>query len=207
MKKIIELKDVSKNYGEEVVLKGSTFDVFEGEVLVIMGPSGVGKSTLLNLIAQIETVDSGLISYDASLFLGVKVPFPFAFQSAGALLPWLTVRENLMLVNENASKEDVNDLLDVLALSSHQDKKPAVLSGGMKQRLSIGRALMCKAKVLILDEAFSGLDEKLKDSIQTFVLEAKRHYGLTLMMVTHDKEEARKMGTRVIDINGNPIDL
>lgn len=207
MCKLIQVKNVVKSYGQEKVIKRSSFELFKGEVLVVMGSSGAGKSTLLNLITQLEAVDEGEIIYSNMIFEGVHVPFPFVFQSTESLLPWKTVFENITLVNPSVGALEIEEILKVIGLDAHKNKKPGALSGGMKQRLALARAIVCRSKILILDEPFSGLDEVMREKLQCFVLELKKIYDLTIILVTHDRDEAAKMGSRVIDVEGKPIEI
>jgi len=197
-KPMIEIKHLKKSFGREVIFEDLNLEVYDNEILVIMGPSGAGKSTLLNVIGQLEGFDSGEIHYHPDVFEGTKVPLPFVFQEFDTLLPWKTVEDNIRLVTDNLSEDALQAVLDTVALSEHRHKKPGVLSGGMKQRVGIARALVCHSKILLMDEPFGSLDWDMRLKMQDFLLALQRKTGLTIVLVTHDPEEAEKLGTRII---------
>lgn len=201
MKPLIRLKNVSKAYEDEVVLKEMNLDVYENEIVCIMGPSGIGKSTLLNIVAGITSCDSGHITYDDSIYKGIKVPFPFVFQEMDTLLPWKTVTQNIELVHPGAGKESLDVLLENLGLEHHAGKYPHELSGGMKQRVAIARALICKSKVLLMDEPFGSLDADMREKLQDLLVDIQKKYKLAVLFVTHDVVEANRIGTRIVQLN------
>lgn len=197
-KTLIKLEHLKKSFGREVIFEDFSLEVYENEILVIMGPSGAGKSTLLNVIGQLEPYDSGEIHYHPELFEGTKVPLPFVFQEFDTLLPWKTVEGNIRLVAKDLPEGELQTVLDTVALSEHRHKKPGALSGGMKQRVGIARALVCHSKILLMDEPFGSLDRDMRLKMQDFLLDLQHRTGLTIVLVTHDLEEAEKLGTRII---------
>ena len=197
-KLMIDIKHLKKSFGLELIFEDFNLEVYENEILVIMGTSGAGKSTLLNVIGQLESYDSGEIHYHHELFEGTKVPLPFVFQEFETLLPWKTVEDNIRLVAENLSESALQEVLDTVALSEHRRKKPGALSGGMKQRVGIARALVCHSKILLMDEPFGSLDREMRLKMQDFLLALQRKTGLTIVLVTHDPEEAEKLATRIV---------
>lgn len=197
-KLMIEIKHLKKSFGKEVIFEDFNLEVYENEILVIMGSSGAGKSTLLNVIGQLETYDGGEIHYHPELFEDTKVPLPFVFQEFDTLLPWKTVEDNIRLVADNLTDHALQEVLDTVALSEHRRKRPDVLSGGMKQRVGIARALVCHSKILLMDEPFGSLDRDMRLKMQDFLLTLQRKTGLTILLVTHDLEEAEKLGTRIV---------
>ncbi|MZQ98052.1 MAG: ATP-binding cassette domain-containing protein [Acidaminobacter sp.] len=197
-KTFIKLERLKKSFGREVIFEDFNLDVYDNEILVIMGPSGAGKSTLLNVIGQLEPCDSGEVHYHPELFEGTKVPLPFVFQEFDTLLPWKTVEGNIRLVAKDLSETELQGVLDTVALSEHRHKKPAALSGGMKQRVGIARALVCHSKILLMDEPFGSLDRDMRLKMQDFLLDLQHRTGLTIVLVTHDLEEAEKLGTRIV---------
>lgn len=194
----IEIKHMKKAFGTEVLFEDFNLEVYENEILVLMGPSGAGKSTLLNVIGQLEPYDGGEIRYHPALFDGISVPFPFVFQEFDTLLPWKTVEGNIRLVAKGLTEAALNEVLETVALSEHRHKKPSALSGGMKQRVGIARALVCHSKVLLMDEPFGSLDREMRLKMQDFLLELQLRTGLTIVLVTHDPEEAEKLATRIV---------
>lgn len=197
-KLMIEIKHLKKSFGKEVIFEDFNLEVYENEILVIMGSSGAGKSTLLNVIGQLESYDGGEIHYHPELFEDTKVPLPFVFQEFDTLLPWKTVEDNIRLVADNLTDHALQEVLDTVALSEHRRKRPDVLSGGMKQRVGIARALVCHSKILLMDEPFGSLDRDMRLKMQDFLLTLQRKTGLTILLVTHDLEEAEKLGTRIV---------
>ncbi len=201
MKAIVRLENVSKKFAGKLILNDISFDVFEGEILVIMGASGVGKSTLLNLIGQLDSEFEGSITYDSSIFEGKNTPFPFVFQETESLLPWKNVEDNVRLVKEDLTQYGLDEILKRVSLESHRYKKPHELSGGMKQRVGIARALVCHSKILLMDEPFSSLDSDLRRKLQDLIIEIKNEKALTVIFVTHDHEEAKRIGDRIIHLS------
>lgn len=201
MKKLIEINNLSKYFGSEKVLEHLSLDIVENEILVIMGPSGVGKSTLLNIIGQLEPYDQGTIVYHPELTDHIDIPFPFVFQSSEGLLPWKTVSENIRLVNQRLTETELRNVLQKVSLENHRHKYPHELSGGMKQRVSIARALVCHSKILFMDEPFGSLDPAMREKLQDLILELQKNTGLTIVFVTHDSKEAQKLATRLLTLS------
>lgn len=199
-KTLIKLERLKKSFGREVIFEDFNLDVYDNEILVIMGPSGAGKSTLLNVIGQLEPYDSGEVHYHPELFEDTAVPLPFVFQEFDTLLPWKTVEGNIRLVAKDLSETELQAVLDTVALSEHRHKKPSALSGGMKQRVGIARALVCHSKILLMDEPFGSLDRDMRLKMQDFLLDLQGRTGLTIVLVTHDLEEAEKLGTRIVKL-------
>ena len=197
---LIRITGLKKYFSGEKVFEELSLSVVENEILVVMGESGAGKSTLLSLIAGLEKPDGGTIEYHPSIFEGIKVPLPMVFQETDTLLPWKTVRENIVLVNMQAQDSLVDSLLDSVRMKDHQDKYPYELSGGMKQRTGIARALICKSKLLLMDEPFASLDKEMRSDLQDLLLDIQKKYKLSIIFVTHDENEAEKIGDRIVRI-------
>ena len=200
----ISLTEVGKSFpkGEHIVLDGITLNISEGEFLCVVGASGSGKTTLLNIIAGLETVSSG----------EVKVPSgraAFMFQDA-ALLPWLTARRNIEIslrfarVARALWPQRVAHLLDLVRLSSAGDKRPHELSGGMRQRISLARALAQDRKILLMDEPFAALDAITRDVLHDELERIWRETGRTIVFVTHNVIEAVRLADRVVLMSSNP---
>ena len=194
------------------VLKDVTLTIDKGEFVSIIGHSGCGKSTLLNLIAGLTRVSSGAVLLEN---VEVNAPGPeraVVFQNH-SLLPWLTVYENVNLaVNKvfagrktKAEKHDwVMRNLDLVQMGHARDKRPAEISGGMKQRVGIARALSMEPKILLLDEPFGALDALTRAHLQDAVMEIHARLGNTVIMITHDVDEAVLLSDRIVMMTNGP---
>ena len=195
----VEVTDVKKSYGEGgsyiQVLKGVSVGVEKGKMCVIQGTSGSGKSTLLNCIGGLDVVDSGSIKVDGKEMVGLKTDalsdyrrdyLGFIFQFYN-LVPNLTVRENIQVCEYLADHPlDMDELLDILGLTEHQNKFPSQLSGGQQQRCAIARALIKNPKLLLCDEPTGALDSKTSRDILILLEKINAQYGTTMMIVTHN---------------------
>lgn len=195
----LEIKDVKKSYGKDQsfiqVLKGVSTSVAKGQMCVIQGTSGSGKSTLLNCIGGLDEMDSGSVKVDGREIFGLKpaalsdyrrdtLGFIFQFYN---LVPNLTVRENIKVCEYLAqSPLDMDDLLETLGLTEHQNKFPAQLSGGQQQRCAIARALIKNPKLLLCDEPTGALDSKTSRDILVLLEKINEKYGTTMLIVTHN---------------------
>lgn len=197
MENCIEVKGLKKTYGDTVILDNLNLDIKTGEILVVMGSSGVGKSTFLRILGRLESYEEGDVWHAPFLTEKISVPFPFVFQEFDKLLPWFSVKENILLANPKG-KEDLKKLLSLVGLSDVSNKYPYELSGGMKQRVQIARALICKSNILLMDEPFGSLDQERRTQLQDLILEIQRHEKMTVVFVTHDKGEAHKLGDRIL---------
>lgn len=195
----LEVKDVKKSYGKDSsyiqVLKGISTGVERGQMCVIQGTSGSGKSTLLNCIGGLDTMDSGSVKVDGKEIFGLKqnalsdyrrdnLGFIFQFYN---LVPNLTVRENIQVceyISENPM--NIDELLETLGLTEHQNKFPSQLSGGQQQRCAIARALVKNPKLLLCDEPTGALDSKTSRDILILLEQINAKYGTTMLIVTHN---------------------
>lgn len=213
----LEVKDMKKSYGKDgsyvQVLKGITTSLEKGEMCVIQGTSGSGKSTFLNCIGGLDTLDSGSIKVDGKEIVGLKptalsdyrrenLGFIFQFYN---LVPNLTVRENIQ-VCEYLSEQplDMDELLETLGLTEHQNKFPSQLSGGQQQRCAIARALIKNPKLLLLDEPTGALDSKTSREILILLENINQKYGTTMLLVTHNNS-IKNMVHKVIIIKDGQI--
>lgn len=213
----LEVKNMKKSYGESgsyvEVLKGITTGVEQGQMCVIQGTSGSGKSTFLNCIGGLDTLDSGSIQVDGTEIFGMKqdklsdyrrenLGFIFQFYN---LVPNLTVKENIQ-VCEYLTKQplDMDELLETLGLTEHQNKFPSQLSGGQQQRCAIARALIKNPKLLLCDEPTGALDSKTSRDILVLLEEINRKYGTTMLIVTHNNS-IKNMVHKVIIIKDGQI--
>ena len=211
----VQIKDVCKVYptknGPFTVLDGVNLSVYEGEFICVIGHSGCGKSTLLNMVSGFAHPTSGDVLVDGS---PVTKPGPdrmVVFQNY-ALLPWRTAFENVYLavnaVHPNKPEAEkraiVREHLAMVGLGEAADKKPPQLSGGMKQRVSIARALAIRPKVMILDEPFGALDAITKEELQEELLKIWNDHKCTVLMITHDIDEALFLADRLVMMTNGP---
>ncbi len=222
MKKIIELKNVSKSFDGEVVLDHINLDIYDNEFLTLLGPSGCGKTTTLRIIGGFENADEGDI-----VFMGENIndmpPYKrninTVFQRY-ALFPHLNVYENVAFpLREKKEKKSeidrkVKEMLNLVALSGFERRSVTSLSGGQQQRVAIARALVSNPKVLLLDEPLAALDLKLRKDMQQELKKIQKATGITFVFVTHDQEEALSMSDTVVVMAegkiqqiGTPIDI
>ncbi len=216
---ILQLRGINKKYiysgDKKVVLKDVTCSVEEGERVIFVGPSGCGKSTLLRIIAGLDTFYSGDVFLDNKKILGPGPERCVVFQQS-TLFPWLTVWENIVFSrtlkrNIFSDGSDVgrsvymsNKLVSLVGLYKYKGFYPKDLSGGMKQRVEIARALVANPRVLLMDEPFSALDAQTREVMHDLVLRLLNFEETTLIFVTHDIEEAVYMGDKVIVLRSNP---
>lgn len=206
----IRLKNVNKQYGQgPMVLQSLNLTVHKGEFIALIGPSGCGKSTLLKLIANLTAKSSGEIHIGGGDEQSVNKKLGFVFQDAN-LLPWLTVQDNigLPLKLQGASSKEVDHmrarLVDLVALKPAATHYPKQLSGGMKMRVSIARALSTQPELLLLDEPFGALDEMTRDDLNEALLQLREKNPWTALFVTHSVTEAVFLASRVIVMSANP---
>ncbi len=213
----LEVKNIKKSYGKDgsyvQVLKGITTGIEKGQMCVIQGTSGSGKSTFLNCIGGLDTMDSGSIKVYGKEIAGLKADalseyrrenLGFIFQFYN-LVPNLTVKENIQVCEYLSDAPlDMNELLEVLGLTEHQNKFPAQLSGGQQQRCAIARALIKNPKLLLLDEPTGALDSKTSRDILNLLEKINEKYGTTMLLVTHNNS-IKNMVHKVIIIKDGQI--
>lgn len=209
----LELHEVSKRFrrrgGEVQVLSDITLTVEPGAFVCVVGASGSGKSTLLSLVAGLQPPSSGTIRLAGRPVTGPGPERGLVFQS-GAVYPWRTVERNvafgLELVSLSAAERErrVSWYLAETGLAHLRHTLPKQLSGGQRQRVAIARALACEPEVLLLDEPFGALDVQTKEDMQLFIRRVWRDTGPTVLMVTHDVEEAVFLGQRVVVLASDP---
>jgi spermidine/putrescine ABC transporter ATP-binding subunit len=202
---IIILDSVEKRFGPVVAVDHVSFAIERGEFFSLLGASGCGKTTLLRMLAGLEQPTSGEITIDGRPMAGVPAnhrPTNMVFQSY-AIFPHLNVRENvgyglrrLKLSREEASRR-VAEALELVKLGSYGERGAHQLSGGQRQRVALARALVCRPKVLLLDEPLGALDKKLREEMQVELRMLQRIVGITFVFVTHDQEEALALSDRI----------
>ena len=203
------VNNLSKRFGEKLILDHLSFCMKSGDFMALVGSSGSGKSTILRLIAGLDQPSSGSITVDGNPVTGPGPDRGMVFQKY-SLYPWLNAAENvafgmrLQRMKAAEIKERTAYFLEVVGLSDAATKLPRELSGGMQQRVAIARALATNPSILLLDEPFGALDLQIRESMQDFLLKLWQRTGLTVLLITHDVEEALVLAQRVHVLAPNP---
>jgi NitT/TauT family transport system ATP-binding protein len=211
----ITIRDVRMDYpspsGTKHVLGGISYEVQEGHYVSIVGPSGVGKTTLLRLLTGLAQPTGGEIVVDGKRLSGAPDRLAVVLQDyTRSLMPWLTVERNIALPLRNAklSKADVRERitasLNEVGLEGSEKAYPWQLSGGMQQRVSIARALAVRPRILVMDEPFASVDAQTRFDLEDLVLKVRADFGITTLMVTHDIDEATYLSDEVVVLYGKP---
>ncbi len=219
---IIELKNITKNFGDQQVLKGIDLNIYEKEFLTLLGPSGCGKTTILRIIGGFEEPSSGQVMFhgtDIAKIPPYKREVNTVFQKY-ALFPFLNVFDNIAFglnlkkTDKKVIEEKVNTMLELVGLKGYGKRDVTSLSGGQQQRVAIARALVNEPKVLLLDEPLGALDAKLRKGMQSELKKIQKEVGITFIFVTHDQEEALSMSDTIVVMNdgviqqiGTPMDV
>ncbi|MDY6321310.1 MAG: ABC transporter ATP-binding protein [Succinivibrio sp.] len=208
---MLQVSHLSKKFKNTWVLNDLTFQISDGKIVSILGPSGCGKTTLLNLILGVLDPTSGSIYLDGADITSIPMRergFNIVFQSY-ALFPNLNAYENIVYGLRNypdaSSNSEVDELIELLDLKPHLQKRVSELSGGQKQRVAIARTLVLKPRLLLLDEPLSALDGMIKESIKALIREIARKYRLTTVIVTHDPEEALSLSDHIMILHDSRI--
>ena len=215
---IVELDSVSKAYAGQEALRDISLQIEQGQRVVILGPSGCGKTSILRLIAGFITPDSGSVSIGDKLVSKdgrILVPpqerrLGMVFQDL-ALWPHLTAKGNLEFglkakgIKKSEREQRIKKILDMVGMKDFSRRKPAELSGGQQQRVALGRALVSEPEVLLMDEPLSSLDLELNQKLRKELLRLQEKLKITLLYVTHDREEAAEIATRVVTIKEGRI--
>jgi sulfonate transport system ATP-binding protein len=192
---VIKVDVTSKRFGQTEILRDIHFSLREGECLAILGPSGIGKSTLLRLVAGIDPRFEGTIERPDSL--------AFVFQEP-TLLPWRSALENLLLVHPHLSAAKARDMLAKVGLSDKADQFPGQMSLGQQRRLALARAFAGTPKLLLMDEPFVSLDEKTAEQMIALTQALMREVSPATLFVTHEPREAGKLADRTLELAGSP---
>lgn len=219
---IIELKNISKSYGDNTVLNNLSLNIKKNEFLTLLGPSGCGKTTTLKIIAGFESADSGELIFkneDISSLPPYKRQVNTVFQKY-ALFPHMNIFDNIAFglklkkLPKDTIESEVKKMLHLVALDGFEKRKIDSLSGGQQQRVAIARALINKPEILLLDEPLGALDLKLRKEMQIELKKIQKEVGITFIFVTHDQEEALTMSDTIIVMNkgviqqmGSPEDI
>lgn len=210
----LSLKNISKKYKDKEILKNISFDIKEGELVCILGPSGCGKTTLLNIIGGFVSDFSGDVFLSDENINNIppeKREIATVFQSYG-LFTHKNVIDNvsyglkLLKIDKNMREKRAKEMLEKVGLAGYEKKKIKELSGGEQQRVAIARSMVLNPKLLLLDEPLSNLDVHLRDVMRKEIKRIQKQFGVTMIIVTHDQEDAFKIADRVIVINEGHIE-
>ena len=210
----LSLKNISKKYKDKEILKNISFDIKEGELVCILGPSGCGKTTLLNIIGGFISDFSGDVLLSDENINNIppeKREIATVFQSYG-LFTHKNVIDNvsyglkLLKIDKNMREKRAKEMLEKVGLAGYEKKKIKELSGGEQQRVAIARSMVLNPKLLLLDEPLSNLDVHLRDVMRKEIKRIQKQFGVTMIIVTHDQEDAFKLADRVIVINEGHIE-
>ncbi len=207
----LSIEGIARRYGGRAVFQDVWFGVERGEFVALIGHSGCGKTTILNILAGLEAPDAGTVVMGGREVRGPALDRAVIFQSH-ALLPWLTALGNVAFAVQSRNRAwppakaraHAADVLDLVGLSEAASRKPAELSGGMKQRVGIARALAVAPKLLLMDEPFSALDALTRGTLQDEVLRLVSDAGQTAFMITHDVDEAILLADRILLMTNGP---
>ena len=212
-KKLIEFRDIVKNFDGQIVLKGVNLDIYENEFVTLLGPSGCGKTTLLRILGGFLDADEGKVIFDGEE-ISQKPPYErelnTVFQKY-ALFPHLSVYENIAFglkikkMSKDVIDQKVMKMLKLIGLEGYENKNTTLMSGGQQQRVAIARALVNEPKVLLLDEPLAALDLKLRKEMQYELKRIQQEVGITFIFVTHDQEEALTMSDKIVVMKNGEI--
>lgn len=216
MKKFLSIENVDRVFPlpankEYVALKNVNLEIKENEVVSIIGHSGCGKSTILNIIAGLDSATNGVMILENKEIIGPGPDRAVVFQNH-SLLPWLSVYQNIEIavkkVMPNLSKKELDErvckFINMVGLEQAKEKKPDEISGGMKQRVGIARALAIKPKVLLMDEPFGALDSLTRANLQEHLMRIQQNVKNTVIIITHDIDEAVLLSDRVVMMTNGP---
>lgn len=212
-KKLIEFRNIVKNFDGQIVLKGVNLDIYENEFVTLLGPSGCGKTTLLRILGGFLEADEGNVIFDGEDISHIppyKRELNTVFQKY-ALFPHLSVYENIAFglkikkMSKDIIDQKVMKMLKLIGLEGYENKNTTLLSGGQQQRVAIARALVNEPKVLLLDEPLAALDLKLRKEMQYELKRIQQEVGITFIFVTHDQEEALTMSDKIVVMKNGEI--
>lgn len=211
----LRVSGLAKSYetkmGSVPVIADLTFDVRAAEIACIVGPSGIGKTTLLKCLTGLQSISSGSAEIDGKLIDGPPKEMALVFQEyTRSLMPWLTVEKNVRLplkhlhLTKAEREERISSALAAVGLAGAEQKFPWQLSGGMQQRVAIARAIAYRPEVLIMDEPFASVDAQTRFELEDLCLKIRDQFGMTIVVVTHDIDESVYLSDRVIVLGERP---
>lgn len=207
---MIDIKALTVSYGEQFVIENLNLHIQKGSICTLIGPSGCGKTTLLYCIAGLKKGNQGVIEIDGETLKDVRSSSSLMLQDYG-LFPWKTVGDNISfpLKSKGYAKDEIShklqNTLDKLGLNGLENRYPTELSGGQRQRVALGRSLILEPDLLLMDEATSALDSITKEAIQDQIRDLSAQNKLTVLVVTHNIEEAVFLGDRILVMNQGKI--
>lgn len=214
---MLEVRSLTKSFrgrggaADRVVIEDLSFSILTGELLCLIGPSGCGKTTLLRCLCGLAAPTSGEVFFRGEVLRRPRPEVALVFQDySRALLPWLSVRGNVefplrtKIRDKRARRRAVEEAVAAVGLSHALDQPPWQLSGGMQQRVAIARALAYQPECLLMDEPFGSVDAQTREDLEDLLLRIQAAYGITVVVVTHDIDEAIYLGTRVVVLGGRP---
>lgn len=207
----LSIKDLSITFENKKILDNLNLEIDDNEFVAILGPSGCGKSTLLNIIAGVLKADSGAVFVDENKVNGISSHFAYMPQE-DLLLPWKTILDNVTLYGKihhqtKASKEKALSELSTFGLQGYENSYPHELSGGMRQRAAFLRTALCNAEMMLLDEPFGALDIITRNEMQDWLLALRSKLNQSILLVTHDIDEALYLADRIVILSGSPAQV
>ena len=211
--KQLEIGGLAKSFGTKSgtvgVVKNLTFDIYEQDFVSIIGPSGCGKTTIFNMIAGLLDADEGTMRYRGEIVHGLHGRIGYMMQK-DLLFPWRTVLQNCLLglemrnVDRHEARDQAMDYLQTFGLAGFENAYPSTLSGGQRQRVALIRTLIMDPDILLLDEPFSALDYQTRLHLEGVLVDAVENAGKTVILITHDVDEAVALSKRVVVLSGRP---
>ena len=207
----LSIKDLSITFENKKILDNLNLEIDDNEFVAILGPSGCGKSTLLNIIAGVLKADSGAVFVDENKVNGISSHFAYMPQE-DLLLPWKTILDNVTLYGKihhqtKAAKEKALSELSTFGLQGYENSYPHELSGGMRQRAAFLRTALCNAEMMLLDEPFGALDIITRNEMQDWLLALRSKLNQSILLVTHDIDEALYLADRIVILSGSPAQV
>jgi NitT/TauT family transport system ATP-binding protein len=207
---IVRTRDLGHEYGTREILRDLDLVVRDGEFVCIVGPSGIGKTTLLRCLAGLQTPTSGEVVVAGTRLTGPSSAIGLVFQDySRSLLPWLTVAGNVALplrrtLNRSERERRTTEALREVGLADSAEAYPWQLSGGMQQRVAIARAIAVRARVLLMDEPFASVDAQTREGLEDLVLRVREDQQQAVILITHDIDEAIYLADRIVVLGGKP---